>query len=298
MKRPLDRDFESGELFNDLPIAEPRRKYKRPSAAVWTEHKATLIQRYLKLFIQITKHGTYIDGFAGAQRSSMKNAWSARLVLQIEPPRLRHFFLCEKNSRSFKALQACVQEIPKPKDRTIQLYPGDFNEKVDEILQSKHITEKEATFALLDQRMFECHWKTVGKLAAKKKQMKIELFYFFGFGWAKRALSGFTRNRDVVERWWGRSDHSDLDKRTREDISRMLEKRFELELGYKYVTAYPIFKQKKNNVVMYHMLHATDHEEAPELMNRAYRQAVRYSQKPAEQLSFHQLSAKLTQKTN
>jgi hypothetical protein len=36
---------------------------------------------------------------------------------------------------------------------------------------------------------------------------------------------------------------------------------------------------------MYHMLHATDHDEAPELMNRAYRQAVRYSHKLAEQLS-------------
>jgi hypothetical protein len=36
---------------------------------------------------------------------------------------------------------------------------------------------------------------------------------------------------------------------------------------------------------MYQMLHASDHDEAPELMNRAYRQAVRSSQKLAEQLS-------------
>jgi three-Cys-motif partner protein len=169
---------QSEELFKDLPTIVPKRKYLRPSVPVWTEHKANFIQHYLKLFIQITKHGTYIDGFAGPQRSNMEGAWSARLVLQINPPLLRHFFLCEQNKRSFKKLQQCVTEIPRPKGRTVDLYSGDFNEKVDHILQSKYITEREATFALLDQRMFECHWRTVEKLAGKKQQMKIEIFYF------------------------------------------------------------------------------------------------------------------------
>src|SRR5579885_1451620 len=288
MKRSGDAPSQCGELFRDLPTIEPRRRYTRPSVPVWTEHKANFIQRYLRLFIQITKHGTYIDGFAGPQRSDMENAWSARLVLQINPPRLRHFFLCEENARSFKALQKCVGEIPTRKDRTINLFEGDFNEKVDEILRSKYITEREATFALLDQRMFECHWKTVQKLAAKKKKMMIELFYFFGFGWAKRALAGVKRNKEIVERWWGRADHNELKQKTRDQISQMLVERFENELGYKYVTPYPIFKRERNDIVMYQMLHATDHDAAPELMNRAYRQAVRHSQKLAEQLSLLQ----------
>jgi len=253
---------------------------------VWTEHKANFIQRYLKLFIQITKHGTYIDGFAGPQRSSMENAWSARLVLQIRPPRLRHFFLCEENAKSFRALQRCVAEAPKQKDRTVELFKGDFNRRVDEILRSRFITEREATFVLLDQRMFECHWKTVEKLAAKKKSMKVELFYFFGSGWVKRALAGITKNTEIVERWWGRGDYSGLKDKSREEISQILVERLGNELGYKHVTPYPIFKREKNNIVMYQMLHATDHDAAPELMNRAYRQAVRNSQKVAEQLSF------------
>lgn len=286
MKAPPISHFKSEELFKDLPTIQPQRTYKRPSVPVWTEHKANLIQRYLTLFIQITKHGTYIDGFAGPQRSNMQDAWSARLALQIKPPLLRHFLLCEKNARSFKLLQSCVEKIPSPKGRTVRLFEGDFNEKVDEILLSQYITEKEATFALLDQRMFECHWRTVERLAAKKKQMKIELFYFFGFGWAKRALAGVTRNDEIIERWWGRSDYSQLKRKNREVISRMLVERFEEELGYKHVTAYPIYKRRGNNIVMYHMLHATDHDDAPELMNRAYRQAVRYSQKLAVQLAF------------
>jgi three-Cys-motif partner protein len=286
VKRPSEPEFRSAELFENLPTMEPRRKYTRPSVPVWTEHKANFIQRYLKLFIQITNHGTYIDGFAGPQRSNMENAWSARLVLQIRPPRLRHFFLCEENAKSFRALQKCVAEAPSQKNRTIELYKGDFNKKIDEILSSTFITEREATFALLDQRMFECHWKTVEKLAAKKQSMKVELFYFFGFGWVKRALAGITRNSDIVERWWGRSDYSDLKDKTREEISQLLVERLGKELGYKHVTPYPIFKREKNNIVMYQMLHATDHDVAPELMNRAYRQAVRNSQKLAEQLSF------------
>jgi three-Cys-motif partner protein len=288
VKRPANTHPQSETLFRDLPTIMPPRKFIRSSAAVWTEHKANFIQQYLKLFIQITKHGTYIDGFAGPQKLNMENAWSAKLVLQIRPPLLRHFFLCEQNVRSFKKLKECVDEMPQQKDRTIELFKGDFNEKVDEILLSQHLKEKEATFALLDQRMFECHWKTAEKLAAKKTRMKIELFYFFGFGWAKRALAGVTKNNETIKLWWGRGDYLDLKQKsmTREQISRVFVERFEKELGYKYVTPYQIFKRERNNIVMYHMLHATDHDDAPELMNRAYRRAVRYSQKAAEQLSF------------
>jgi three-Cys-motif partner protein len=286
VKRPPSPEFQSPQLFENLPASEPPRKYTRPTVPVWTEHKANFIQRYLTLFIQITKHGTYIDGFAGPQRSNMENAWSARLVLQIRPPLLRHFFLCEENAKSFKALQKCVADVAAPKDRTVELYHGDFNKEIDKILRSKYITEKEATFALLDQRMFECHWKTLEKLANKKRDMKIELFYFFGLGWVKRALAGVTKNKEIIACWWGRNDHNELKEKTRDQISEMLAERLKKELGYKHVIAYPIYKREGNNIVMYQMLHATDHDAAPELMNRAYRQAVRNSQKLAEQLSF------------
>jgi three-Cys-motif partner protein len=175
--------------------------------------------------------------------------------------------------------------MEKPADRTVDLYHGDFNEKVDEILCSRYITDRQATFCLLDQRMFECHWNTVKKLAAKKSTTKIELFYFFGSGWVKRALRGVTRNQQIVEHWWGQNDHVNLKGKTREEISALLVKRFREELKYKHVTPYPIYKRQQNNIVMYEMLHATDHDAAPELMNRAYRQAVRSTQKLAEQLS-------------
>ncbi len=50
--------------------------------------------------------------------------------------------------------------------------------------------------------------------------------------------------------------------------------RFRSELGYKHVYAWPIYSREKGGRVLYHMIHATDHDEAPKIMNRAYRNAV------------------------
>ena len=52
--------------------------------------------------------------------------------------------------------------------RTIKLYGRDFNASVDEILNGGTISQREATFCLLDQRTFECHWQTLEKLARYK----------------------------------------------------------------------------------------------------------------------------------
>src|SRR5690348_3079457 len=137
MTRRQQRPSGMEELFDDLPTIEPPKRFLRPTVPVWTEHKANFIQRYLKLFIQITKHGTYIDGFAGPQRLNLEHAWSARLVLQIRPPLLRHFFLCEANARSYKFLQKIIAKLPLEKGRTIEQFHGDFNKVVDSILASK-----------------------------------------------------------------------------------------------------------------------------------------------------------------
>jgi hypothetical protein len=74
---------------------------------------------------------------------------------------------------------------------------------VDQILAEGSIAHKEATFCLLDQRTFECHWQTLVKLAAYKErpQIKIELLYFLGIGWLHRAFSGL-KDQQIAEKWW------------------------------------------------------------------------------------------------
>jgi three-Cys-motif partner protein len=133
----------------------------------------------------------------------------------------------------------------------------------------------EATFCLLDQRTFECHWDTVCKLAAYRATgFKIELFYFLANGWLERALAGL-RDYYKWQAWWGREDWQTVAQMTRDQRAVELRRRFETELGYRFVMAWAIYEAKETNRIMYYMIHASDHPEAPKLMERAYTDTVR-----------------------
>ncbi|HEY0758727.1 MAG TPA: three-Cys-motif partner protein TcmP [Acidisarcina sp.] len=278
-------DEELLPLFPDLPRVEGRkpRKYKRIDQLIWSDHKARFIQHYLQYFVQITKHGTYIDGFAGPQYLDKLDAWTAALVLASEPKWLRHFYLCELAQNSAKCLRDLVgsQPIPMSKSgrrlpRKVDVVSGDFNLTIEGILASGRIAQKEATFCLLDQRTFECHWQTLVTLSQYKQppHKKIELLYFLGVGWLHRAFSGL-RNDETALKWWGRPDWRDLLDMNCWSIAEAVRRRFSDELGYKFSAAYPIFDREEGNKIMYYMIHASDHEDAPALMVRAHSKAVR-----------------------
>jgi three-Cys-motif partner protein len=269
------------DLFPDLPVVCPQAKeFARLRQPVWTENKANFICRYLALFVYITKHGTYIDGFAGPQRREMLAAWTAKLVLESEPHWFRHFHLCELTRKSFRLMETMIAEQP-PIDtrgqeirREVQIYHGDFNQKIESILNSG-IDANEATFCLLDQRTFECEWATVVKLATHKPagSNKIELFYFLAVGWLHRSLSGI--RGDKAQRWWGADDWKKLRKLSQDGIVDAFIDKFQNELGYKWVKPFPIYARDEGGHVLYHMIHASDHDEAPGLMVRAYNSHVR-----------------------
>jgi len=241
--------------------------------------------RYLRYFVFITKHGTYIDGFAGPQEEKKVDTWAAKLVLESEPKWMRHFHLCDKKRSQVTLLEDLKKSQPPCEyARTIEIYPGDFNAKVEEILTSGDITEKEATFCLLDQRTFECHWSTIERLARfKTAGHKIEIFYFLANGWLERALHA-QKDLEVLLNWWGREDWTELKEMSRERRRDTLVNRFKRDLSYKSVKAWPIFERDDGGAVMYYMIHATDHPEAPKLMSRAYRKAV-YPLEPIEELN-------------
>lgn len=262
--------------FPDFPVIDkPFKdlKFRPLQRPIWTENKAKLIERYLYYFVFITFHGDYIDGFAGPQEPDKPEMWAAKLVLDSEPKRLRKFFLCESTKKGYSELEKLRKEQPDIKGRSIQLYQGDFNQNINQILGSGLIGKNHATFCLLDQRTFECHWKTVQALASFEKKYKIELFYFLGSGWLHRALSQQS-DKKIIDAWWGNSDWVDLKDIPPIRIQELLCKRFKEELGYRYVTPWPIYERNDGGRVMYHMIHATDHDEAPALMDRAYRKAV------------------------
>jgi len=238
---------------------------------VWTRNKARLIERYLNLFVMVTHHGVYIDGFAGPQRENEDEAWAAKLVLESEPPRLRNFLFVDANRNCATALQKLKYEQPSISGRTINVWHGDFNSLVGEVLESSPIREKTASFCLLDQRTFECHWKTVQTVSRYKTGYKIEIFYFFGSSWFDRAISGLNERRKA-EAWWGRDDLDEFLKKPNSERPRFLAERFKSELGYATALPWPIYGQ--NRRVMCHMIHASDHPEAHKLMDRAYKKAT------------------------
>lgn len=246
---------------------------------IWTETKAKLIAEYLKLFLFITRHGTYIDGFSGPQDVSNDKSWAAKLVLELEPDWLKDFYLCEINRESFRKLDQLVSAQPEKATRKIVLHHGDFNDWIDEMLQSSEITDKTAAFALLDQRSCECHWRTVNTLAGYKQgDTKIELFYFFPTGWVHRSISGFADTLPL-DAWWGDDGWRQIPNVSQDAAARLMTERIQ-KLGYADVKAWPIYEAQDGGRVMYHMIHATDHKEAPRLMYRAYKKLIA---KPDEQ---------------
>jgi three-Cys-motif partner protein len=290
--KSVANEFFQPPLFPNLSPALERklRRYKRVQQAIWTHNKAHFIAKYLQYFVQITKHGTYIDGFAGPQSldrakdwNELVDEWAAALVLASEPKWLRQFFLCELSKHGVQALRKLEKSQPPALDkrgrklpRSIKVLPGDFNATVDQVLENEKISQKEATFCLLDQRTFECHWATVQKLAGYKKppHNKIELLYFLGVGWLHRAFSGI-KDQVKLEKWWGGADWRRLLDMSNYDAAELVRKRFEEELGYRSAAAYAVYDRDKGNRVMYYMIHGSDHDEAPALMVRAHHKAVR-----------------------
>ena len=269
------------KLFNIQ--AGPSKKevlLKKLDRPVWTERKAKLIQHYLYLFVQITKHGTYIDGFAGPQNETDPESWAAKLAIDSEPKWMRNFYLFDEDKNQHECLIKLKSAQPNEPNREIEIECGDFNELVHKFFKKRPIGEKEATFCLLDQRTFECNWSTVETIAKHKRSgYKIEIFYFLPIRWLDRAISGLKNKKTTLKTWWGTEDWQSLINANAYERARLFCERFEKDLGYKYAHPWPIFEKRGGGRIMYFMIHATDHPAAPKLMERAYVEVVRHISK-------------------
>jgi three-Cys-motif partner protein len=283
-KPPKSPQPETALLF-DLPEEPPPEPEVAPiHEPIWTENKAKLIERYLYYFVLITKHGTYIDGFAGPQEPDKPRMWAAKLVIESEPRWFRNFFFFEKTTKGIKALRTLRDSQPSKPKRRVEVCPGDCNVEILRQLDADSVKKTEACFCLLDQRTFECQWETLIKLAKYKSSgKKIELFYFLPNHWFGRALTGLKKNKSAIKNWWGRDDWKILYELDGEQRKNLIVKRFKEELGYRSVKPWPIYGRKHGGAIMYYMVHATDHPLAPSLMSRAYRKAG-LPKEPVEQL--------------
>ncbi len=164
----------------------------------------------------------------------------------------------------------------RPPSRKVYVMQGDFNETVKQILYSSKLKRRTAIFALLDQRNTECHWATVKALAARAGNTKIELLYFLGVSWLHRSLTQSQRPERIAEidRWWGGSGWSALKDLDQTTIVKVVADRFAQELGYRHVKPYPIYQSEDGKRVSFFLIHASDHPEAPKLMDRSYLEII------------------------
>jgi len=242
-----------------------------------TNSKSRLIADYISKFQLVTKGGLYIDGFSAPQSRSHEDAWTARRVLEIDPPRLRTFWLCDIDPDGITQLKELKKQHHRnPQSRRVFVHEGDFNITVKQILKSPRFTRKAAIFALLDQRNTECHWATVQALAAREGRTKIELLYFLGTSWLHRSLTQSTRPERLLEidRWWGGPNWRSLIELTQIATAKVMADRFGTELGYSFVNVYPIQQRVEEKKVAFYLIHASDHPDAPKLMSRSYRQIM------------------------
>lgn len=266
-------------LFEMPPDRLEKIALKTPQKPVWTENKGLLVAEYLSLFLFVTRRGTYIDGFGGPQALEFPHSWAARLVLSLNTAGDHHFFLnrfhlFDLSPFQIKQLDKMIKEVGGEQD--IRLWPpSDFNKAMDALLVPDHLPDQ-PTFCLLDQRCFECEWRTLERLAAYKSP-KIELLYFMPEGWLSRSLAASARPEklDEIERWWGGKDWDILRSCTGFKRAEIFIDRFQTELEYRFVHAYPIKERDPKTGgegrTMYYMIHCSDHPEAPKFMNRAYR---------------------------
>ena len=257
----------------DAFSARPQGKLTKPKleksrAPLWTTEKASLIDEYIHLFLLVTKHGVYVDLFAGPQRMDDTESWSVRRVLERRTegnPAIHHYAVCDKDPAQAKRLRDLGSH-----HASFRVYAGDVNEEIHTILKNAPIGSNTACFCLIDQRTFECHWATVEAVAQHKAEgRKIELFYFLAQGWLDRAQS--RASPEKLRAWWGDGDYDHFLRLRSYERANTLCQRFRDELNYEYVTPFAIQEKGEGSRTMYYMVHASDHRRAVELMSQAYR---------------------------
>ena len=227
-----------------------------------------MIDEYIHLFLIITKHGVYLDLFAGPQRIDNVEHWSVKRVLERRTegnPAISHYAVCDNDPGQVKQLRNLGAHHP-----SFRVYAGDANVRIHSMLEEAPIRPTTACFCLIDQRTFECHWATVEAIARHKREgLKIEVFYFLAQQWLHRSWKS-VKDTTKLEAWWGGSDYEQFLELRSFERANTLCRRFRDELGYRYADPFAIYERGGGSRTMYYMIHASDHRDARKQMSRAY----------------------------
>lgn len=177
-----------------------------PKAHPWTLKKLEFLKKYFPAFVKATQKARsrhYVDGFAGPGYNQQTDGSlvEGSPLLAIQHPEFTSFFFVEKGRRSYTELERNLRERD-PSLRGVHLYRGDFNLRVDDILQQIH--PKAPTLFFLDPFGLELRWSTVEKIAGREKA---DIFILL-------SSSGAVRNRGknphILDEFFGDTSWRDI----------------------------------------------------------------------------------------
>ena len=264
------------QLFDPGPATPSEILTKTLDRPVWTENKADLIAKYLRYFVFITRHGTYIDAFAGPTECRYHTILDCQ-----ESPRQRTKVVAPTSIYSTNHLNKCNDCSNWPQRTSLgmcRFIKATRIRSFSRYSQWHRSVKRRPRFAYWISEPFQCEWQLcehVSKLRPGTR--KVEQFYFLANWWMSRALSGIKtpEGEEKARAWFGQDDWRTLGSLTSLERAEVFADKFKTELGYRSVKPWPIYRRDNaTGGVMYYMIHATDHDEAPKLMYRAYCKAV------------------------
>jgi three-Cys-motif partner protein len=260
----------------------------------WTRGKLDILRRYLDAFTTATTKSPeriYIDAFAGQVENRDRLTQkviegSARIALSIANPpftRLR-FFETRENA---PALEAALRRDFS--DRDFEVFGGDCNVLIPEMLGELSEYSWAPTFAFVDPNGMEAAWTTLEALAEfrRERKTKVELWLLFAAPMFTRVLrvdGAPTRAEDIaaIDAMFGCRDwHAIYEARLALDIDpaaarreylNLMRWRLEQVLGYTWT--HPLEVRNEAGQPIYYMIFATDHPAGTRIMSDLYAKAA------------------------
>lgn len=255
----------------------------------WTRNKLQILAGYLPAFNTASTRSNeriYIDLMAGQPFNRDKVTGedfdgSARLALSASPGFTRLAF-CEQEPNASHLRADLGDRYP---GRHFNVYSGDCNETIDQVLHGLLPYRWAPTFAFVDQQAAEVRWETLGKLARfRSGKRKTELWILASPSMITKGVAGtngaeFAAQVDLL---YGTTDwrriqearrsESITAEEYRDEMVNLLRWRLETVLGYAATARIPM--RLPTNLPIYDMVFATDHEVGTRIMNHLYRKAA------------------------
>lgn len=273
----------------------------------WTLNKLAILEDYLPAFNKASAKSptrVYIDLMAGESENIERGTGtsfdgSPRIAVGAEPG-FTHLAFIEINPAKARSLREDLASS-FPGDSRYQVYEGDCNLTIDQVLTNLDSYRWSPTFAFVDQQAAEINWSTLAKLAAfRKGSRKSELWVLMspamiikgitgtnGDAYAKRVdrLYGDTAWRDIWKAW----ESKNLDPEGfRSEMVNLFRWRLEHDLGYQVTARIPMRMQ--NNVPLYDMVFATDHFVGDKIMTSLYKAAAEREPRMRDELRTRKLN--------